>query len=64
MKSLAAFGLGLCCMSSVASAKTVQGLPALDSISDFFTAAGNNSSWLIIAAIAFVIYIAGSAHRA
>jgi hypothetical protein len=62
MKSLATLALVLTATASPAQAKT--GLEALDSISDFFTAAGNNSAWLVIAAIAFVIYIAGSAHRA
>ncbi len=62
MKSLAISGLALIGMNSVAHAKT--GLEALDSITDIFSAAGSNSSWLLIAVIAFVIYIAGSAHRA
>jgi hypothetical protein len=49
-------------MNSPAFAKT--GFDAVDSITGMFNTVGNNSSWLLIAAIAFVIYIAGSAHRA
>jgi hypothetical protein len=62
MKSLAIFVTAFVGMSTAAQAKS--GLEALDSITGIFSAAGNNSSWLIIAAVAFVIYIAGSAHRA
>lgn len=62
MKSLAIFGTALIGTASTAFAKT--GLPALDSITGMFNSIGSNSSWLVIAAVAFVIYIAGSAHRA
>lgn len=62
MKTLAYTGLGLVFMSSAALAKS--GLPALDTISDFFSVVSSHSSWLLVAAIAFVVYIAGSAHRA
>lgn len=62
MKSLAIFGLTLVAMNSPAFAKT--GFAPLDSITGMFDSVSNNSSWLVIAAIAFVIYIAGSAHRA
>jgi hypothetical protein len=62
MKSLAIFGPIFLTMNSPAFAKT--GFDAVDSITGMFNTVGNNSSWLLIAAIAFVIYIAGSAHRA
>lgn len=62
MKSLAIFGLTFVAMNSPAFAKT--GFGPLDSITRMFDSAGNNGSWLIIAGIAFVIYIAGTAHRA
>lgn len=62
MKSLAIFGPILFAMNSPAFART--GVDALDSITGMFSTVGNNSSWLLIAGIAFVIYIAGTAHRA
>ncbi len=62
MKSLAIFGTAFAGMISPAFART--GVDALDSITRMFDSAGNNSSWLLIAGIAFVIYIAGTAHRA
>jgi hypothetical protein len=62
MKSLAIFGTTLFITTSPAFAKT--GFGALDSITGMFSAAGSNTFWLLIAAVAFVIYIAGSAHRA
>jgi hypothetical protein len=62
MKSLALFGLIFAGMTFPAFAKT--GFAPLDEITGMFDSVGNNSSWLLIAAIAFVIYIAGSAHRA
>jgi hypothetical protein len=62
MKSLAIFGTAFLITTSPAFAKT--GVGALDSITGMFSAAGSNVAWLLIAAVAFVIYIAGSAHRA
>lgn len=62
MKSLVIFGLTLAAMNSPAFAKT--GFEPLDSITRMFDTVGSNSSWLLIAGIAFVIYIAGTAHRA
>ena len=62
MKSLAIFGPIFFAMNSPAFAKT--GFEPLDSIAGMFNTVGSNSSWLLIAAIAFVIYIAGTAHRA
>lgn len=62
MKSLAIFGTALVGTTSMAFAKT--GFKAVDSITGMFNSVGSNSSWLVIAVVAFVIYIAGSAHRA
>jgi hypothetical protein len=62
MKSLTLSGLTLIGMNTVAHAKT--GFGSFDSITGMFDTVGSNSSWLIIAGIAFVIYIAGTAHRA
>lgn len=62
MKSLATSGLVFLAMVSPAFARSR--FHALDSITGMFDSIGNNASWLVIAAIAFVIYIAGSAHRA
>lgn len=55
--------LALLAMAPDALAKS-HGMAALDKISDMFDSLGSNSFWLLIAGVAFVVYIAGSAHRA